>query len=474
MDLGTVTFERPSLNLVRDAEGDWNVAEWLPRITNDSSAPATTAAPAATSSNTAAGEPQPYVRFDRILFDDGRINFKRADEKIPFALTEVTGSVEPDAPGRWRIDLEAVPTRAAVPLQQPGLVHVAAQVGGTSSRFRPVTLALSWQEGSVSDLLRLTRGYDFGVRGDFSLAVNARATADDWTLETRTSFRSLHRWDMTLRPDNPDFNVLANFTVHPQASGFDIEHAMIEAPHSRADATAHISWTAAPTTAQAIALASGEPMREITGAAFDAAAAPSTIEITAVAVRPSRLARLDPRVPSQKFRQKLRSPAPPSLPPLSQPPPRALSPPMSVSTGRNFWLSASHSRATHFVPIPFRSRSRPRLRPPRFPSGVLKRAPPRHGSKSASREIPGYHVSGAVDQVRDLVAAASALGWPISRGWDVAGPAASTSGGPRLRGLGDRSLLALSTSVPKPSHPSPSPPTWITRSNTTPPSSRRF
>ena len=34
MDLGTVTLDRPSLNLVRDANGDWNLGEWLPRITS--------------------------------------------------------------------------------------------------------------------------------------------------------------------------------------------------------------------------------------------------------------------------------------------------------------------------------------------------------------------------------------------------------------------------------------------------------
>ena len=30
MELGAIALENPSLNLVRNAEGDWNVAEWLP------------------------------------------------------------------------------------------------------------------------------------------------------------------------------------------------------------------------------------------------------------------------------------------------------------------------------------------------------------------------------------------------------------------------------------------------------------
>ena len=38
------------------------------------------------------------------------------------------------------------------------------------------------------------------------------------------------------------------------------------------------------------------------------------------------------------------------------------------------------------------------------------------------REFPVYHLSGNLTQVRDLVATAGALGWNISRGWDLAGP----------------------------------------------------
>ena len=31
MELGTVSLTKPSLNLVRNSAGDWNLAEWLPR-----------------------------------------------------------------------------------------------------------------------------------------------------------------------------------------------------------------------------------------------------------------------------------------------------------------------------------------------------------------------------------------------------------------------------------------------------------
>ncbi len=77
------------------------------------------------------------VRFSRIEVDSGRINFKRGDEKLPFALVGVTGYVEPAGAGRWVMDLEAIPTRAAVNVQQAGVLHVSGHMGGTSSRLRP-------------------------------------------------------------------------------------------------------------------------------------------------------------------------------------------------------------------------------------------------------------------------------------------------------------------------------------------------
>ena len=130
MELGAISLESPSLNLVRNAEGDWNVAEWLPKS-------AGTAAPSS-ATTTAPG----MVLFGRIDVSSGRINFKRGDEKIPFALTDVNGYIEPDRSGRWTLNLEAVPARAAVLLQQAGTIRVSG------SRRRHVIATASCSAGS--------------------------------------------------------------------------------------------------------------------------------------------------------------------------------------------------------------------------------------------------------------------------------------------------------------------------------------
>jgi AsmA-like C-terminal region/AsmA family len=406
MDLGTVTLDRPSLNLVRNANGDWNLGEWLPRITNEGTG-------AATSITSTSAAPRPYVRFDRIRFDDGRINFKRADEKVPFAFVGVGGSVEPDSPGRWRIDLEAIPTRAAVPMQQPGLIHVAAQVGGTSSRFRPANVALSWSEGSVSDLLRLTRGNDFGIRGDFALAIDAHAETDDWQLETRTQFRALHRWDMTPRPDNPDFNVLAEFAVHPQATGFDVEHATIEAPHSTAEAAAHISWNAA-----------SNPM-----AAFSSQApAAGPAQLTEIRITNSRIDFADVLAWIRAFHSDVAPDAAltgyaAGTATLAANPPRLTT--ADIRTTNLALTSSALAAPARLTPITIRydKDSVSLEQPATLTFGDLASALHLDSTRAAPRDAATFHAAGSVTQVRDLVTAAATLGWPVSRGWAVTGPA---------------------------------------------------
>src|SRR5271163_413078 len=57
MELGTVSLTKPSLNLVRNSAGDWNLAEWLPR---PSVAAFSSASPNPNASRPAS---QPGVRF---------------------------------------------------------------------------------------------------------------------------------------------------------------------------------------------------------------------------------------------------------------------------------------------------------------------------------------------------------------------------------------------------------------------------
>ena len=393
MELGAIALESPSLNLVRNSEGDWNVAEWLPK----------SAGPASPS------VPGPAVRFGRIDVASGRINFKRGDEKLPFALTNVNGYMEPDRSGRWTLNLEAVPTRAAVLLQQAGTIRVSGHVGGTSSRLRPAVLDLAWSQASLSDLLHLAHGYDFGVRGDLGLVVHAETQGDNWALRGRAELRRLHRWDFAARTDNPAVNVNAKMILYPLASGLDITEATIEAPHSFARADAHFAWPSA-----------AEPQLE--APSTSATTSPAQFEITQ-----SQLDLSDVLAWIRAFHSDVAADV-------------SLRGSASVRAGFSAWPLQLTSAAGAIANAELASA---RLRVPahlsqtqfRYDHEMFSLLPATvfYGSSEGAvhvdaiagvgqREFPAYHLSGNLTQVRDLVATAGALGWNISRGWDLAGP----------------------------------------------------
>jgi hypothetical protein len=234
LEFGGIWLGHPSLNLVRNPDGDWNVAEWLPQFSAASGSRAAAAPKFLVASNA--------LRFSRIHVDSGRINFKRAQEKLPFALVGVTGYVEPEGNGEWRLDIEAAPARAAVILQQAGMLHLSGRVGGTSSRLRPATLDFAWTDASLSDVLRLVRATDYGIRGNLAIVLKASTQAQDWNLEGRAEIRQVHRWNLPLRADNPSLNLLAKGILDPELARFDVVSSTLETPRSNAQATGAITW----------------------------------------------------------------------------------------------------------------------------------------------------------------------------------------------------------------------------------------
>src|SRR6202011_3377506 len=168
-EFGTLSLSQPSLTLVRNSEGRWNLEDWLPpaKRSEARTSPAYGPNRAPTLAN----------RFEKIEIDDGRINFKKTDIKQPFALISVSGSVEQISPGRWKLELNAQPWRTGVALQSAGTVQVSGDIAGTSARLQPASLAVRWSKVSLADLFRFLHGKDYGVRGTFELEATAKSGA---------------------------------------------------------------------------------------------------------------------------------------------------------------------------------------------------------------------------------------------------------------------------------------------------------
>jgi len=250
-EFGTLSLSRPSLILVRNAEGRWNLERWLP--------PAKTtlggAPPAYGPQSTIA----PANRLNRIGIDDGRINFKIADEKLPFAFIGVSGAIEQVSTGRWQLQFEAEPWRSGAALQSAGKVVVRGDVAGTSARLQPAEIHVHWDRASLADLLRLFRGRDYGVRGLFALDATAKSEGaaptdstrwqiGDWSYELKARAIQVHRWDLAERSDNPRVNVNLLGRVNVATGNAIAERIVVETLKSnlrgtaRATISANASW----------------------------------------------------------------------------------------------------------------------------------------------------------------------------------------------------------------------------------------
>ena len=243
-EFGTMSLGKPSLILVQNSEGRWNLERWLPPAKVNQAQIARFYGP---SSPVA-----PVNRLKKIDFDDGRINFKTGDDKLPFAFMGVSGSVEQISPGRWQLQLEAQPWRSGVSLQSAGTIKVFGDVAGTSARLQPAEVTLNWSEASLADVLRLFRGQDYGVRGLFALDATAKSginKADgpgDWTFSVQGRAGRMHRWDLTERTDNPRLDVNVKGRCNVGAVSLVAEEIAVEGPRSNLRGMFRLAGGSAP------------------------------------------------------------------------------------------------------------------------------------------------------------------------------------------------------------------------------------
>jgi hypothetical protein len=229
-EFGTMSLSKPSLILVRNAEGRWNLERWLPPAKVNPG-----------QSTRVYGPPSPIApvnRLQKIEIEDGRVNFKEKENKQPFAFTNVSGSIEQVSPGRWHLQLEAQPWRSGVLLQSGGTLRVRGDVAGTSARLQPAEIELHWSDASLADVFRLFRGQDYGVRGLFALDATAKSgnakedQPGDWTFSVQGRAAQIHRWDLTERADNPRINVNLKGRWNAVSGNLVAEQIAVEGPRS--------------------------------------------------------------------------------------------------------------------------------------------------------------------------------------------------------------------------------------------------
>jgi AsmA-like C-terminal region len=393
LEFGTLSLNRPSLNLVRNSAGDWNLLEWLPQP-GGHPGNAVPIGPAFPSS---------ALRFRRIEVDGGRIDFKNGDEKLPFAFVGVKGSVETDRPGRWRVNLEATPWRAAVVMQQAGAIRVTGDLGGTSSRLRPAALDINWSDASISDVLRLATGDDAGIRGTFGLQASVRTREQDamWEINGRAQLQQVHRWNLAARTDAPSLSLAARTNWNPAGSEIEFADIALDTPHSNLHASGRLLWNRM----------AAQPKQKSSPVQFaiDSYIDPSDLLPWLRAFHAGIADNL-----ALTGAASLRGD-------ITGWPPRIASASLSSSGAQLSGTALRHAARLHEFRLGY-DHGIVSLAPLAIAFGPSDDAVHFEIAKPGRAAGNSLHLSANVSDVHDVLAAAGALGWNLSHGWDVSGP----------------------------------------------------
>jgi hypothetical protein len=189
IEISRVSVDQASLNLVRSADGRWNLDALMMGGMMGSGLAQDGAAH--TGPNRANGVHFPYLEAT-----DSRVNVKEGAEKTPFALLETDLSLWQDAPGLWRVRLRGQPMRTDIPmsLADTGEVRLEASLHSAAQlRDMPLTLDMEWRNAQLGQLSRLITGSDAGWRGDLTLDVAVQGTPDSAQTKARLRATGVRR-----------------------------------------------------------------------------------------------------------------------------------------------------------------------------------------------------------------------------------------------------------------------------------------
>ncbi len=233
MEIGTISVDEASLNIVRAGPGEWNL-DTLFRT-----------AASQTGARSGAGAP---IRLPTLEATNSRIDFKKGAEKLPFSLVNADLTVWQENPGEWRVRLRGQPARTDVSLylEDTGVVRMEASVKrAPAMRQMPIHLDLDWRQAQLGQLARLVTGSDSGWRGDLTGELHLDGTADAAQVATRLRASGVHREEFV--PASPlDFDANCNLLFHYTARS--LENVVCDSPlgDGRVHLTGAMPGTAPP------------------------------------------------------------------------------------------------------------------------------------------------------------------------------------------------------------------------------------
>jgi hypothetical protein len=185
IEIARLSLTEPSLNLVRNSAGHWNLENLIERAAKVPIAPTSKA-------KTETRPGFPYIEADR-----GRINFKFGPEKKPYALTDADFALWQDSENAWGMRLKAQPVRTDFNLSDTGTLSVdGSWQRAASLSDTPVQFTLQWNRGQLGQLTKLAYGRDKGWRGGLTVSTTLSGTPANLAIVAAASLQDFRRYDI--------------------------------------------------------------------------------------------------------------------------------------------------------------------------------------------------------------------------------------------------------------------------------------
>ncbi|MGA7158768.1 MAG: AsmA family protein [Acidobacteriaceae bacterium] len=182
VEFSSMSFDGPSLNLVRNAAGEWNVQSLLMHAAQVNTAP------------TAQRKAGPEPRFPYIEASGARVNLKLGEEKTPYSLTDADFALWLTSPQEWRVRLKGTPTRTDTNISDPGTVALEGSLKRAATMAEvPIDLTASWNGAPMGQASKLLTGQDAGWRGGLSVEATLVGTLGAAKLRTAIHLEDLRR-----------------------------------------------------------------------------------------------------------------------------------------------------------------------------------------------------------------------------------------------------------------------------------------
>lgn len=185
LEIATLSANEPSINLVRNDEGRWNLASLLDRSAHIPAAP--TGKPAS--------ERRPA--FPYLEATHARVNFKIGQAKKSWALTDADVTLWQESEDSWGARMTAQPVRTDFNLTDTGTIQLnASWQRAESLGDTPLQISAQWQKGQLGQVTKLFSGGDRGWRGGVTFVASLSGTPNALLVRSQASIEDFRRYDV--------------------------------------------------------------------------------------------------------------------------------------------------------------------------------------------------------------------------------------------------------------------------------------